>query len=777
MPSQVFHYENISKELAAQQPGAGQLITLGAMYGGTKPDDYNQDALLLKKGKGLELYDRMLLDDTVDGTLSLMKAMVKAADWEIEPASDDEKDIEIKDALKENLEAISPSFRDTLDNQLDCLNYGFSLMEPVWDRDMMPGKWWLRSIKGKYPHYCIFVVDDVGDLDYFYFEAEPDKHYDVKDFLLTVFPYVKNGSYYGTSILQSVYREWFQIDVISKFEGLYLQGMGIPALKVLYDILMSDEEVETIKTVIRRFQDNMHLFIPSIRDKDTGDLKPRVDVSFMEATRKSGDEFQKALSSRRTQIKRKLLLPDKLGFTDEGSKSGSYNIGQIQFEGIVQSVIGGISDRQADVFNRQLFRRWVDYNYGPQYDAPKLKAQGLGKGVTEAKAKILGLLVKDAGVDADEEWVRPYLGVPLQDLKELAERKKEKKRILGDLAPPKQDEPPSPGTTPPGGGAPVPPGKAPEPPKPGQSRPASARDGVAPDAFSYETFQGEDRVDFQRIEETYEKEEARSVPMIEEVMRAIGLDLEQRIERKKIIERKDYRELTKLQYKKTLRVKLTRSIEETMGRMYFFGKLEANEEIKKAGKIIASSQMAEDEFLNRRWVKDWLEEHGMTLSPEDRKEIEKIFADGFEVARLQSEKILGQVKLTILNNIEIATARDIIAEVNQILGTSREQSARLIVRDNSAEYFNAGREEMFSEAGDLVESGGYSAILDTYTTEFCRKQNRRWLLRSDKMYPSTNAPNHHQCRSLRVPLFRGENYRRAWKPWLRSLKPAVGFGG
>lgn len=404
-----FQYRLLKRE-------GGETLRRSDLYPLWSENDYNPDALRHDLGRRMEIYDRMFLDDKISGIMALRKSLVLSADWEVKgPHAAFVKDV---------LEKLYPiSFVDFVHNLMDAAQYGFKVAEAKWTfRDGMQV---YETIKCKRSHNIHFVKDQFDNLKYFYIgdsDTGADRHDPLANpgkYIVYVHPYVNDGNWYGTSDLQGVYREWWAKDKIVKARGVYLEQFGMPLLHLLYDEEMPSDMRDDLFRVVKNRNQNDQIRTPAKRDPDTGNLIPWADIKYLEAQRGGNAQYNDAINQLDTAISRKLLIPDKIGFSD--SPGGSYNLGQIQFD-VILSDIRTWHSRLSDALNEQLIRPLIDANFDSKR-YPKLHWVGLTEGLTETKAKIIQMLSQAGFVTDKMDWIYEYLGVPIPSKEE---RKKPK---------------------------------------------------------------------------------------------------------------------------------------------------------------------------------------------------------------------------------------------------------------------------------------------------------------------------------------------------------------
>lgn len=708
-------------------------------------EDYNPDRVLRWKGATLRLYDQMMSDDKISGITSLFKSLALSADWEIKGGASEHRKF-----TKRTMTRLQPvSFLDVCHNLMDYKTYGFKVAENVWGyRDGMQV---IEATKCKHSHNIKFHADEYDNLEYFYVgwtnvparrfypSREPGK------FLVAVYPYVKDGNWYGTSDLQAVYREWWAKDLILKFRNIYLQNFGMPVVLIVYDEEMPATLRDDLFTSCANIQENFQLRLPARRNDETGELIPYAKIEFLEAKRPGDARYNEAISQLDTAMSRKLGIPDKIGFSD--SPGGSYNLGQTQFE-VILTNIKTEHARLSDIWNEQWIIPLIERNFGEQEEYPKLHWLGLTEGLTESKSKILSLLKQAGIIDGTEKWIFDYLGVPFN-----AKRKA--------LPPPQEKQP----------------GEQPEGP-PNEKPPFGMKKANA------EYWK---RTDYQRMERELDGEEKKAEVAWLKVYDEVGNEVVRRLEKKKILDGKNLDDLEKPLYEPRLRWQMRKVYQTLIGRSYIMGRIGAREEIADAakeagielqgvGQRLGYPEMDLGNWLDYEWLKKWAAEHGGKLRAVDRKTVEEFAKYALFITKEFDTRVLGEVRKLVFNNVGKVPGRTLARQIRKSIKDYGHSHVNTIVSTNSSRAYNAGRMDEFERAGDLIEAYQYSAILDAETTTFCREHHGQVISASNPAFGSIQPPNHYQCRSTLSPVFAGEEWRDNWNEGVTVTQPQATFG-
>jgi SPP1 gp7 family putative phage head morphogenesis protein len=367
----------------------------------------NPDRILGTTNKDLTLYDLMLMDDKIKNTLEIFKKMTTACGGSFVGASDDPIDKEISTFVEDILNSMSIRFWDVFDNLLDARAYGFKCGELIWVVE--DGKVILKNIKFKHSLFFDFEYDDFADLKTVKVGYRNAQNVDVpveefnKKFIYFVNPYLKDQNYYGESDLMAVYEPWRSKTQITKFRNIYLQNYGFPIPICIYEKLTASEK-ETLDNQLENFQEQMYFLIPGVRDS-SGKLNGKIDIQFHKAETTGGAaSFSDSIDQIDKQISRKLLIPDKAGFSE--SAGGSYNLGEQQFDAL-KLFIQDYKGRLEDAINK-VIKCIVDFNFTVE-KYPEWKFESDDSKISEAMLKIL---VDTGIIDKREKWIRPYIGIP-----------------------------------------------------------------------------------------------------------------------------------------------------------------------------------------------------------------------------------------------------------------------------------------------------------------------------------------------------------------------------
>ena len=723
--------------------------------------DYNPDPLLRTRGEGLDIYELMHADDKLAGIHEFKVKAIMSVDWEIKPGNDGAPAKKYAEEFKRNMDALGRlpdeegnmyplTFVGFLKNMFDAWRQGYKVAEKVWL--LGPGnQWWYRAIKPKASKLINFKQDDYDNL---LSEGVTVRNYNglitvpIKKCVIRIHPYMKDGNMYGVSDYRSLYREWWSKDVMLKMAAKSAESYATPIRVVVYDKdKTSSAQYDDIKDSMDDLYNNLCLYIPGRRNKETGALEAIYDFTLKEAQRPGSDIFMKLIEYYDLAMSRRLLIGDKLGFSN--SESGSYALGEVHFD-LFMSVVQEEHKNTEDMVNVQVIPDWMVANYptAKQEDWPKMKFMDLREGVTKEKADIVGLAVMRGMINPEEPWVRPYLKFPPIDPAYPLPQAR-----IGAGALPKQFT------------------------------------DIHPIHTEHATFAdirrvAMARVDFKSIESTLDEGEEKSLSKLVKLFEESRVEF---IARARKAHEAGVMTAGSITVKKDIQIRTGEIIETTLGSLYLEGRNEAAKEVRTAKKNLV---MVYRPFLPEMGIGGvmggFLTKYAADMAPQDRETLRRIKQIARTLGTDTWQGITHDVERIIISSLGKKSIEQIVGDIDyamapyletgEIDGSEPEAySLKRLIRTEGSRYFNEGRlNTMFDPDLDgFVQGMLYSAILDDRTTEYCARHDGHAKLSSDplvKLIP----PAHWNCRSLWAPIFRGEKFDTDWPA---NPKLAPGFGG
>ena len=236
----------------------------------------NVDDIIRQKG-GFREYKAMKNDDAVKAALAFKKILVYGRAYDLDPASDSEKDKDVAEFVAWNFKRAK--FKRIVKEMLTALEFGFSVGEIIWEYTTYKGKpcWALKCVKFRDPETIEFSLERGGDIaavcqydwqmGYEEIEIPEDKvlHYAHQGEL---------GNVYGVSDLRAAYRSWWSKKFLINFWNVYLERLGSPTLMMKYPKGASSVLQATLKQILQALGNRAEILVPD-----------GVSVDVLEATR------------------------------------------------------------------------------------------------------------------------------------------------------------------------------------------------------------------------------------------------------------------------------------------------------------------------------------------------------------------------------------------------------------------------------------------------------------------------------------------------------------
>ena len=400
------------KETPVDKPNMNELAATDSnLYSKFNILPYNPDTLVSRKG--LQIYDKMRLDDMVKASLTLKKFATLAPNYKILPADGSQKAEEIANFVAYTIDNMEGSMNDALFQILTALDYGFSVTEinyEQYDMGEHSGKIGLKNLKTKQPRYYSFAVDKYSNLldkGLAYNINGEQKKLPTNKFL--IFSYQKEfGNHYGTADLRPAYRGYWSKDTIIKFWNIYLERFANPTVVGKY---RSNDP--NSKTNLRNILDGLTAKTSITHRMD------EFDIDFLEPSRSATQDFKEAINYYDKTIARSILIPDRL--VAEG-ETGAYSQAKVHFDVFLFVLAKLRQDLEEVVMNEQLIKRLVQINFGNVTEMPKFKFNPMTDDQKFALNEMFITAVEKGVISPtleDENYIRENLHFPEKDNAEL----------------------------------------------------------------------------------------------------------------------------------------------------------------------------------------------------------------------------------------------------------------------------------------------------------------------------------------------------------------------
>lgn len=335
----------ITEELTP--PDVGNFnASMGAFSSMLSPND----SILTSKGGNYSVYREVLRDDQVQSTFSQRRLAVVSKEILVIPASDDKRDIQIAEELKQNL--IDIKFDSITNKMLYAIFYGYSVSEILWH--FKNGKVLLKDIKVRDRNRFKFAKNDQillhkGGLDYEKLPRQKFWHLSAES--------ETSDDPYGLGLAHYLYwPTYFKRNDI-KFWLTFLEKFGQPTVKGTISKGAFDDYNERKKALsaLASFASDSVVLTPE-----------GLSVEFMEAAR-SGAATYEAMFDKMNAAISKIIVGQTMT-TDSGS---SRSQAEVHLD-VRDDIIKADADLICESFNDQVVKQWVLFNYGENVTPPRV---------------------------------------------------------------------------------------------------------------------------------------------------------------------------------------------------------------------------------------------------------------------------------------------------------------------------------------------------------------------------------------------------------------------
>jgi len=316
----------------------------------------NPDKLLRSEGggRGIELYEDVLIDPQIRSTLQTRKLAVVCKEWEVVPASEKLKDRKIAEFVTDVLKGFGyDAARSML---LSGIVLGYKPGEIMWEYS--EGSVWVKEIIGRASRRFCFDLDrslrllTLGNM----IEGEqlPDRKF-------IVFRNISdNGTPYGDPLGKSLYwPAWFKKNAV-KFWMIFSDKFGMPTAVGKYPAGMEDPaQINKLVDAITAIQTDSAVAIPD-----------SMIIELLESARTGTMNTYESLCTFMNAEISKVLLGQTLT-TEMSQKGGSYAASKTHND-VREDYVKADADSLCECQNNSLIKWIVDYNFPAVTQYPKV---------------------------------------------------------------------------------------------------------------------------------------------------------------------------------------------------------------------------------------------------------------------------------------------------------------------------------------------------------------------------------------------------------------------
>lgn len=738
---------------------------------------YNPDLLLRKQG--YQIYDRMCTDEQVQAVMKFKRDAILSRQWDLTFEADttlsaDGQTARI-DLVKQLIGKLKGSFTDSMTYLMRAQRHGFSITEKIYDFVLVQNKAYETCVelRPKPPYTFYFKTDAYGTVTEFGQRAGgTDRALDLRKFV----HYVCNpdeDQHYGRSELRAAYRSWYMKDVLIKMQALWLERMAGGFLTVTVDKEAEPANPTDIAALNAALGNVKNL---------SGLLLPRGYALTVTQAAGNGEGFSTAIEYHDLAIAKAALVPNLLGVSNTGSKTGSYSQAQTQLEAFFWT-LNSDSNRLESTVQTQLIEDICQRNFADgQYPCFKYKPASeefvkwvIGQWSTLVSGNVV------VTTEADEAHLRAILNMPPRgpDDKPLVTPAQ---KAAADATAAGGAKPQATAITP-GGGNKEPPTGA------NDSSEAYARKHGVPRTCTLAAFsRAAQRVAFSVIAtrtEALASDASQSISGI--VAKAVGRTLKDLPEMMK-----NPAQVQDVVFDRPSMTKLKAACVDALGRGWDLGSRQANNEIEQARKTAGQHTRRVFGALRGDSAAGFLDANGFrmagNLADGARAIIQQQLLQAIKAGQ-RPEQAAAQIYarliakgFTDMQSVDDQTDdRDVKEALQSAVGATTEAGTlaylNTLTRTNIFESLNEARFAAFTdpELNGFVEALEYSAILDDRTTEICQQLEGYTASSDSDEWDTYRPPNHYNCRSVLVPVTQVDGWDGDDDPD-PTVEPQAGFG-
>jgi phage gp29-like protein len=545
-----------------KRPDTSEIGTSGTTFfsGSLAENEYNTD---LRGAKGRAIYDKMWRSDArIAACLLFRELPLRGVPWSVEPASEDAQDVEIAEALEDNLfEGMSPTWDSFLQHVFLMHKYGFSIFEKVWeitDEGIRFAKLAPRLPSSLYQ----WDLDETGGLKgiiQFVQVGSTFKFVPIPVEKLLVFTHGKQGANFeGVPVLRAAYQSWFYKTNMYRIDGIALERHALGILTFTTPTGAEDAEKKRVDEMGKRLYAHEQAWV-RLTEGYTLDVKGLTGT--VRETLPSAEMHNKAIAEA-------ILGDDLLGLGS--GDTGSWALSKDKSSSFMLRLKADVTNI-TDTMNAYAIKPWVDYNYNvekyPKLTCGKLETRDIEKYVTA-----VGALITAGGLTSDrdtENTLREALELP--ELPEEVPTSSESKAAAAEAFAKAQAERPV--------VQPIPPGQQATPE--GQQPVDKATGKPIPVVKASERLltPAEQCVNFAEIEDTLDKAEQDAIAAVslvqsKQIAKLVDVAMN-------LVTKRDFDRLTDIDV--PFRAEVASAIELQLLKVYEYGRQQVRQELAKQG--------------------------------------------------------------------------------------------------------------------------------------------------------------------------------------------------
>lgn len=364
------------------------------LFGGWLGRLENPDPVLRTEaaGKGIKLYDEIARDSHAGGVLEKRYRSVVGKEWDVVPASERARDVEIGDFVKEVF--LSCNYDLGREKLLSSVLYGFAVSEVMWQ--ISEGDIWIDKLLDKKQYRFVFNMERelrlLTPAAMIEGETVPERKF-------IIYTYGSADNPYGEGLGRRLWWPiWFKKNGI-KFWVMFAEKFGGPTAVGKYPPGAEKTDQDKLLEAIEAIHQETGVIIPET-----------MAIDLLEAARTSSVNTYESLCNFMNAEISKTVLGGTLT-TEIGKTGGAYSAAATHEEA-EQGIVKADADALCACLNKTVVSWLVDYNFGPQKKYPQVWVRTEPEKDLKALAERDKILIREIGVPVSKKYFYETYNLP-----------------------------------------------------------------------------------------------------------------------------------------------------------------------------------------------------------------------------------------------------------------------------------------------------------------------------------------------------------------------------
>lgn len=370
-------------------------------------EEYNSD---LMRWEALKNYDIMRRSDaTVRATLKVCKLPILSATWTIEAATDEQKDIDIAEFVRNQLFESNITFPDLLNEIMTFLDFGYSVFEKVWDYVDYNGKTYigLKDMQSRKQRSIYRWETNTENPTFGITQYVPGGTYSVPGEKLVIFTNDKEGeNYEGISMLRAAYKHWKMKDTLELIDAIRHERQGLGIILITPPEGANESDINDAIDNARQARASEEAVIKKPNGWE-------IEWMDMKAGATNITDIMGSLDYHKREIL-KSVLAQFLELGGNKGASGSRATSQ-DHSALFELAEEFTAKYVGNVFNKEVIKELVDLNFSDVEHYPTLEHSKIGDDNLNQIGLVVNQLMSVGAITPDpefEQWIRQALHAP-----------------------------------------------------------------------------------------------------------------------------------------------------------------------------------------------------------------------------------------------------------------------------------------------------------------------------------------------------------------------------